>query len=249
MAAVDFLEGHYRYLPGVAQYSGGVRAAPGYRIERVRFADPVPLATGFQRIEEVIRSAGRPLTAFCACELRSPEPFSEAGFKAFNDLYIAALQRFGLVQDGVNPVARSNVCPELDPPKEPSFHAFAYTVEAAGAPVSFCIAGSGEAPEGQGNYRDHIVSYSDRSVEGLKAKADFVLAEMTRRMTALGVGWPETSASQVYTVFDFHPFLADTIIESGAARNGLTWHFARPPVQGIDFEMDCRGVADERVLL
>ena len=26
---------------------------------------------------------------------------------------------------------------------------------------------------------------------------------------------------------------------------GFTWHFARPPVQGLDFEMDARGVAQE----
>jgi len=29
---------------------------------------------------------------------------------------------------------------------------------------------------------------------------------------------------------------------------GLTWHFARPPVQGLDFEMDVRGVAHEFVI-
>jgi hypothetical protein len=26
---------------------------------------------------------------------------------------------------------------------------------------------------------------------------------------------------------------------------GLTWHFARPPVQGLDYEMDVRSVATE----
>jgi hypothetical protein len=29
---------------------------------------------------------------------------------------------------------------------------------------------------------------------------------------------------------------------------GLTWHFARPPVQGLDFEVDVRGVAHELVI-
>jgi hypothetical protein len=29
---------------------------------------------------------------------------------------------------------------------------------------------------------------------------------------------------------------------------GLTWHFNRPPVQELEFEMDCRGVAVERVI-
>jgi len=25
----------------------------------------------------------------------------------------------------------------------------------------------------------------------------------------------------------------------------LTWHFARPPVEGLDFEMDVRGIVHE----
>jgi hypothetical protein len=31
-------------------------------------------------------------------------------------------------------------------------------------------------------------------------------------------------------------------------RTVSTWHFARPPVQGLDFEMDVRGVAHEFVI-
>jgi hypothetical protein len=38
------------------------------------------------------------------------------------------------------------------------------------------------------------------------------------------------------------------IIRRGASPGGLTWHFARPPVQGLDFEMDVRGVAQEFVI-
>ena len=34
----------------------------------------------------------------------------------------------------------------------------------------------------------------------------------------------------------------------GVLRNGLTWHFNRPPVVGLDYEMDCRCVHTERVV-
>jgi hypothetical protein len=34
----------------------------------------------------------------------------------------------------------------------------------------------------------------------------------------------------------------------GAARAGLTWHYARPPVGCLDYEMDVRGVSLERML-
>jgi len=109
------------------------------------------------------------------------------------------------------------------------------------------VAGSGEAPEGHANYRDHIVRLGDTSPEGLREKARFVLDEMARRMAALGFAWRHTTATQVYTVHDLHPFLADEIVKRGAAHSGLTWQYCRPPVVGLDYEMDCRGLAFEQV--
>lgn len=244
----DFRPGGYRFIKAVFQYSGGVAAMPSYRIRRVRFARPPPLAAGFTQIEQILRAAGRPLAAFCQCELRSPGQFSEAGFRAFNESYVETLKRWSIFDGTTNPVARSNVCPEIDPPAQPSFHAFSYTEIAADAAPSFVVAGSGEAAEGHANYRDRIVRHGDVSPAGLRDKARFVLAEMERRMNALGFGWPDTTATQVYTVFDIHPFLADEIAARGAAHSGLTWHYCRPPVVGLDYEMDCRGVSIEQVL-
>ena len=245
--ATRFEPGGYSFVPGVFQYSAGVAALPGYRIERVRFRKPVPLVEGFARIAATIRASGRPLTAFCACELRSPEPFTETGFKAFNEVYVGTLSEWELYRDGVNPVARANVCPETGRPAGPSFHAFCYTVEAADAPPSFVVAGSGECPEGKGSYREHTVALGDVSVDGLRRKAEWVLAEMTRRMAVLGQGWNDVTAAQLYTVHDIHPILASTLAPSGAMRAGLAWHYCRPPVVDLEFEMDCRGVQIERL--
>ena len=240
--------GGYAYIPGVFQYSAGVAALPGFRIERVRFSRLVPLGEGFALAARLIGAAGRPLTAFCGCELRSPAPFTEAGFRTFNEGYVGTLAAWGVVKDGANPVARSNVCPDVDPPAEPSFHAFAFTTVAAAAPPSFVIAGSGEAPEGKANYRDHIVRRGDLSPDGLREKARWVLGEMERRMAAFGMGWPETTGVQLYTVYDVYPFLQDELVRRGATRHGLTWHFDRPPIVDIDYEMDCRAVDAERVV-
>ena len=139
IASIEAPDGGYRFMPGVSQYSCGIAALDGFAIERVRFANPVPLKAGFEKIAEILNRAGRPLTAFGACELRSPAPFTEEGFKAFNDIYIQTLIAWGVMRDGVNPVARSNVCPKLFPPAEPCFQAFSYTVPATtkdfGAPA------------------------------------------------------------------------------------------------------------------
>src|SRR2546423_657816 len=170
-----FRAGGYRYIPAVFQYSGGVAAEPGFEIVRVRFRNPASLRDGFARVEQMIRDAGRPLTAFCACELRSPAPFTEEGFRAFNEIYAGTLRNWSVMQGDTNPVARSNVCPEIDPPAKPSFHAFCFTVVARGATPSFVVAGSGEAVEGKGNYRDHMVRRGETSPDAIREKAGYVL--------------------------------------------------------------------------
>ncbi|HEY0569697.1 MAG TPA: hypothetical protein VGD13_16445 [Xanthobacteraceae bacterium] len=245
MTTREFAPGNFRFVPAVFQYSGGVAALPGFEIRRVMFRKPIPLAEGFRAAEAAIRAAGRPLTAFCACELRSPAPFSESGFKTFNESYVSVLTRWGLSDGTSNPVARSNVCPQIDPPSEVSMYAFCYTVSAEHASPTFVVAGSGEAPEGHANYRDHIVRRGDTSVDGLREKARFVLAEMERRMAALGHSWKDTTAVQVYTVHNIVPFLPEEIVRRGAANHGLAWHYHRPPVVDLDYEMDCRGILQE----
>ncbi len=246
-STLPFAPGNYRFIPGVFQYSAGVVADAGYRIERVRFQQPVPLAEGFTRIAAILAAAGRPLTAFCACELRSPAPFDEAGFVAFNRVYVGTLEKWGVFDGVTNPVARSNVVPEFNGPKEPSFHAFCYTVEDTAAAPSFVVAGSGEAPEGKGSYADHAIMPGDTSPTGMRGKARWVVAEMERRMAAMGFGWKDCTASQLYTVYDIHPFMAEELVQHGVMAAGLTWHFNRPPIVGLDYEMDCRGVAVEKV--
>src|SRR2546423_816071 len=85
--------------------AGGVAALPGHSIERVRFRTPVPLNQGFEQIERLITGVGRPLTSFCACELRSPGQFTEQGFREFNERYVVILEKWGLFEGQVNPVA------------------------------------------------------------------------------------------------------------------------------------------------
>ena len=243
-----FPAGGFRYVVGPFQYSAGVAAEPGFAIERVRFHNPVPLAEGFTRIERHIGAAGRPMTAFCACELRSPAPFTDQGFRDFNRVYVGTLERWGLFKDEQNPVARSNVCPEIAPPAEPSFHAFSFTVASEDKAPSFVIAGSGEAREGGATYKERTVRWGETSPDAMAEKARHVHGEMERRMGLLGVAWKDCTATQVYTVHDLHPFLAEDIVRRGAARAGLTWHFNRPPVVGLEYEVDCRGVRVERVI-
>jgi len=244
----DFSAGNYRFIPAVFQYSSGIAALPGYQIERVRFDRLVPLADGFRLIADYIKAAGRPLTSFCACELRSPAAFTEDGFLKFNQHYVKTLAEWGLYDGTVNPVARSNVCPEIDPPSQPSFYAFSFTLPSTGTAPSFVIAGGAELRGGRGAYPERIVRYRDLSPEGLQEKVRFTTRQQEDRLQAFGFTWRETTAVQAYTVHDFHPVIVEELVRRGATGAGLTWHFARPPVVDLEFEMDSRRVLREIVI-
>lgn len=245
----SFGAGAYKFIPGVFQYSAGVKPDDGFEIVRVRFHRPLALSDGFAAAAEHMKSVDRGVEAFCACELRSPAPFTEQGFIDFNKEYVGWLDKWGLTRDGVNPVARTNVCPEVDPPKAVSIYAFCYT-RPASSPGSggFVVAGSGEAPEGKASYRDFAIRPGDQSTEGMLEKCRWVLGEMERRMYALGAGWAKATGVHVYTTYELHPLMKQEIAPRGAAASGLSWHFSRPPVQGLDYEMDVRGVSAEIVV-
>jgi hypothetical protein len=244
----DFPAGNYRFIPAVFQYSSGAAADSGFEVERVRFDQLLPLAEGFAQAAKYIQATGRPLTSFCACELRSPGAFTEDGFRKFNEHYVKTLAEWKIFDGATNPVARSNVCPEIDPPSEPSFYAFSFTRPSQTAAASFVIAGGAELRGGSGTYPERIVRYKDLSPDAMQEKVRFTVASMEERLAEFGYGWKDTTAVQAYTVHDFHPVMVDELVRRGAARSGLTWHFARPPVVDLEFEMDCRRVGRETMI-
>ncbi len=242
-----FSDGGYSFVPGGPAHAQSVRAADGYAIERARFTRPLPLQKGFAAIEAHLKRSSRPLTALCAAELRCPKQFTMNGFEAFNMEYGSVLERWGLLRAGLNPVSRSNVAPLIDPPSEPSFYAFCYTVPSTDGKTSFVASGSAEWPEGT-RFPDDIVARGDVSAAGIAAKARCVLDAMDRRMSRAGVGWKDVTGTQVYTVENFLAVLAEQILPLTGNSGGVTWHYTRPPIEELDFEIDVRGVATERVI-
>jgi hypothetical protein len=246
---IAFREGGYRYIKAVFQYSSGVAAEPGFEIERARLREPLPLLEGFSLVEKHFKAKGIATTSFCGCELRAPAPFTDQGFIDFNQEYVKTLQRWGVYRDGVNPVARTNVCPEFDKPAQPVLYAFSYTVPARGAGNgSFIIAGGGDARSGTGAYAERIVRHGETSTDAMREKVRHVIAMMEARLGALGFSWKDAISTQAYSVQNIGALVGPEIAARGAAKGGLTWHFARPPVNGLEFEMDVRGAVREIAL-
>ncbi len=241
-------KGGYSFLRGIAPYSAGVVANNGFEIERVRMAKPLPVAEAFARLDVHLTVLGRPPQALCGMELRSPSPFSFKGFDGFNAGYVRFLEKRGVLVSGLNPVARTNVAPEIAPPPEPVVYAFSYTIPTRAGGRSFIVAGAGELPEGSLDPHD-VVRRGEDSLDALTEKARFVLGLMEGRLLGLGASWDEATAVDVYTVHDIGPLLAPLIIpRSGNARHGIVWHYTRPPIRSIEYEMDVRGCAREIML-
>ena len=251
MSVPVFAAGNYRYIKAFFQYSAGVAAEPGYEIERARFAAPLPLADAYAAVEAHLKALGRPTTAFAACELRASEQFTDQGFIDFNRVYVKTLERWGIYRDGaepVNPVARTNVSPAHDKPAGPAMYAFSYTVPARNPRPTFIVSGAGEVRAKGSNYAERIVRLNDTSPAGMREKVACVIEEMERRLAPLGFSWADVTTTQAYTVQDIGPLVGEMLDARGAMRGGLNWYYARPPVIGLEFEMDVRSVAREIVL-
>lgn len=262
MDACDHPDGGYAFAPGIPPYSAGARARPGFVIRRVALRQPVPWRQGLTLVDQELASSQRPPRALCSIELRCPEPHTFDGFEAFNHGYRQELDRRGILLDqGVNPVARTNVAPATDPPAETELFAFGYTVPTVatdhdprsgptgghGRP-SFIISGAGDLRR-QADLQPAGVIGGDRPwSDTAPERAQAVLDVITSRLTSLGVTWADTDTIDAYTVEDLHLVTGPVLLPGmGAARDrGVHWYLAHPPITGLRFEMDARGGVEER---
>ncbi len=239
--------GGYHFLMGIDPYSCGVVADPGYEIVHATLRTPLPWREGFEKIDSHLREIGRPRHALCGVELRSPTPYSMEGFIEFNVGYCDLVQTWDLYVGDLNPVARTNVAPAHSPPVAPVLHGFSYTAtEMQDAPMTFVVAGAAELREAALD-EDDIIRRGESGPDALREKAGHVIGIMESRLHGLGASWEVVTAIDVYTVLLLEGLLEDSVLPKigVAGRHGLCWSRARPPVLGLDFEMDMRGVRSE----
>jgi len=246
---IDNPKGNFKFAKGSGPYSSGAVAHDGYEVVHVIFNPLAELWNAFGLIEKHLESVKRPLNALCGMELRIPKALSIEGFNEFNQPYIDRLKEWGTHVDDLNPVARTNVAIEVNPVTAPSVYGFSYTIPSDHKGKTFVIAGAGELRSSNLSGSE-IVSRGDTSLEGMRAKAKQVLYIMDHRLEALGVTHADITQSNIYTVYNIADLMDDTIMPSlkDAARHGVRWHYARPPVIEIDYEMDMRGVRQELTL-
>lgn len=250
MELIDHPERGYAHAPGISPYSAGVLALPGHSLRRVTLRQPRPWREGFALIDQVLAAAGRASADLCSIELRCPTPHSFGGFGSFNDDYRHALADRGiLLDDGSNPVARTNVAPGVDPPGETQLFAFGFTV--AGPEQrrpSFIVSGAGDLRD-QSDLRPEAIVGGDEDWEASAVERTVaVLDEIEARLVTLGLGWSDTDAVSVYSIEAIETVLAPVVLArlgEGAAARGVHWYWSQPPIAGLRYEMDARGGVDE----
>jgi hypothetical protein len=221
--------------------------AAGYEVAHVTLHRPVPYAQGFEVIRAHLGTEGRPQTALCGIELRSGAPFSFQGFGEFNAEYARILEGWGLFVEGINPVARTNVAPAVALPPEPVLYGFSYSRPCdPSLPPTFVVAGAVELPEGVLE-AGGIFRAGDTSPGGIAARARFVMDRMENRLRGLGGDWPDITTIDVYTIHPIEPLLPEIILgrAGAAATHGIRWFYSRPPIVGIEYEMDLPAVRTE----
>ncbi len=245
----DVTAGGYRFLPGIAPFSSGAVAMPGFEVVHATLRASMPWRDGFALIDRHLRGHGRPRGALCAIELRSPAPFSFGGFDEFNAGYQALLKDWNLLVDGENPIARTNVAPVVGAPREPSLYGFGYAVPGRTARQSFIVAGAGELRD-RADGPDGIVRRGETSTDALREKAAFVMDTMERRLRGLGAEWADVTMIDIYTPHPIEPFVRDVVLgrAGAAAVHGVRWFPSHPPIAGLEYEMDMRGVYRELTL-
>lgn len=229
----------HRFLPAIAPYSAGFAANPGYAITAVELGNAQTLESGFHAIDSELLRRGLPASALAGLQLRSPGAFSFEAFKRFNLSYNNLLNERGLIIDGVNPISRTNVIPLHNGPSEPVIKvAFIVHPSSDVGGRDFVVAGAGEIP-GELDPKN-IVARGDLSPAGMDAKVNCVLDIMNERLLALGYDGDSPTEVNVYTIHEI-PRLPEkmfTLLPS-VARSGFTHWITKPPVEEIEFEMDC----------
>lgn len=132
------------------------------------------------------------------------------------------------------------MAPVISAPSEPVLYGFSFTKPCGKDFPSTCVvAGAGELPEGLLS-REEIVALGDTSPHGIATKAQFVMDLMESRLHGLGLAWEMVSKANVYTAHSITELVPDVILRrmGAAAIHGIHWHFTRPPIEEIEFEMD-----------
>ena len=189
----DFPAGNYRFF----RRCSSTRAVRRIQLrDRARALRPLAaLAEGFA-LPPTYPVRRRPLTSFCACELRSPAAFTEDGFRVQRALR-QALAEWGLFDGVTNPWRAATSAPRSIRRRSRHFMLSVYPGEPASRTTpTFVIAGGAEARGGSGSYPAHRAL--PRPHAGAQREGPFHRRRHGRASRRVRVRLKETTAVSLY---------------------------------------------------
>jgi hypothetical protein len=231
----------FAFDPGLRFASNGVVARPGHTFEHLWLAPHLEFDEGCRFLGRHLTGLGLTPTALVGMDVRLPATLSLKDFVSFNDHYLAQLDTWGLLRDGISPLARTNVSPTHGSPQEPDLAGFSYVVPEGNTHLSYVISGIAEIPVG-GAYPDDIVSRGDTTAGALVKKANTIVDVLEIRAATLAVTWEASDTVHLYSAHDLAYRVSREVLgaRGHAPADGLVWFDAAPPVVGLELELDIR---------
>jgi hypothetical protein len=77
-----------------------------------------------------------------------------------------------------------------------------------------------------------------------------IMTVLSNKMAELGVRWEDATKTQLYGVDDVQRLLVEHVLRKlgPAAVHGIHWFPSRPPIEGLNLEIDVRAAGAELVL-
>ncbi len=242
---IDNPAGAYRILPGGAAFCSGVIPYQGYEIVRVLLRPWIPLEQGYGFIESYLKSVGRPIQAFCGIELRVTAPLAMKDWSSFNVPYLAQLRKWGLIFGDQSGVCRSNIALALLPPTTTSLCAFTYTAPTSAKNKTFFLSGQADI-----DASGRAIAEGDVGPAAMQRRARYTIDTVGATLAKLGASWQETTQVAFFHVHDIPDLWEANLLGSlGEALNrGVLVYRARPPIAGLEVELEARAVRQEIVV-
>ena len=221
----------------------------GYEVAHATFHPLPTLEKGYELIAHHLQQIGRPIQALCGMELRIPQPLSPQGFAEFNAPYVQRLADWEYTRRQPQPDRADPtwhwLCTRLLSP-----HSTGFPTPCPRTIIVRRLSCPGRLKSARSAKGSEIVSQGDVSPQGVSQKAQAVLAILEERLQEFSVVWTDVTAVELYTVHNVYPLLEAEILPrlASGGHHGLRWHYARPPVTEIEYEMDARAVYQECVL-
>jgi enamine deaminase RidA (YjgF/YER057c/UK114 family) len=244
-ALIENTAGAYKILPGGAAFCSGIIPYEGYEVVRVLLRPWIALEQGYGFIESYLKSVGRPIQAFCGIELRVPAPLAMSDWSTFNVPYLEQLRKWGLIFGDYSGVCRSNIALALHPPAATSLCAFSYTAPASAKSKTFFLSGQADI-----DASGKAIAEGDTGPTAMQRRARYTIDTVGATLAKLGVSWQDTTQIAFFHAHEIPDLWGAQLLGSlgEALRGGVLVYRARPPIAGLEVELEARALRQELVV-